>query len=80
MAWLIGLIRKLKNNKHRTPKSGTKIENGLSSASTILTKEKCNAHNEDNKKRSVMFLYSLIFSIQSLGRLFLSNNHAIAFS
>ena len=50
--------RKLKNKKHRTAKSGTKIENGLSSASTILTKEKCNAHKEDNKNNNKVFLYS----------------------
>ncbi len=71
---------KIKNKAQRTANNQTKIVNGLSSASTNLTNEKCNAHNEDNTKSSAIFLFSLNFSIQSLGRLFLSNNHGIAFS
>ncbi len=34
---------------HRMNNSGINIDNGLLSASTILTREKCNAHIDDKK-------------------------------
>lgn len=42
---------------HRINNSGIKIDNGSLSASTILTKEKCNAHIDDKKNNNKIFLY-----------------------
>ena len=53
--------KKIKNKPQITANNETKIVNGLSSASTNLTNEKCNAHIEDNRKSSAIFLYSLYF-------------------
>ena len=49
--------KKIKNKAQRTVNSETKIVKGLSSASTNLTREKCNAHNEDNANNNAIFLY-----------------------
>ena len=42
---------------HKINNSGIKIDNGLLSASTILTREKCNAHIDDKKNNNKIFLF-----------------------
>ena len=49
--------KKIKNKAERTVNNDTKIVKGLSSASTNLTREKCNAHNEDSTNSNAIFLY-----------------------
>ena len=44
-----------KNKMHKINNSGIKIENGFWSASTNLTNEKCNAHNEERMNSKHIF-------------------------